>query len=169
MQEQLSDILDNVLGLLLLEGSYDIQEEEDGFKVMIETEAAGKLIGFKGEHLSALQLLVNLMLSRKTEEFKRVIIDVSGWRENKEGELKQRALQWADEVKQSGSELELEPMPSWQRRAVHMAIQDIDGVTSESAGEGRDRHLVIKLGDKNPPIDEKEQKKVPTAVAADES
>jgi spoIIIJ-associated protein len=149
MQEQLSDILDNVLGLLLLEGSYDIQEEEDGFKVMIETEDAGKLIGYKGEHLSALQLIVNLMFSRKTEEFKRVIIDVSGWRQNKETELKQRAESWAKEVKESGKDLELEPMPSWQRRAIHMAIQEIDGVTSESAGEGRDRHLVIKLGDHN--------------------
>jgi spoIIIJ-associated protein len=145
MQDQLSDILYNILGLLLLEGSYDIQEYgEGGFKVMIETEAAGKLIGYKGEHLSALQLIVNLLFTKKTGEYKRVIVDVLGWRENKEGELKQRALNWAKEVKESGKEIELEPMPSWQRRAVHMAIQDIEDVTSESIGEGRDRHLVIK-------------------------
>lgn len=151
MQETLSDILDNILGLLLLEGSYDIQEDGDnGVKVMIETEAAGKLIGYKGEHLSALQLIVNLILTKKTGEFQRVIIDVSGWRENKEGELKQKALQLVEEVKENGKEIELEPMPSWQRRAIHMAIQDIEGVTSESIGEGRDRHLVIRPGDKVP-------------------
>lgn len=144
MQDQLSEILDNVLGLLLLEGSYDIQEDETGFKVMIETESAGKLIGYKGEHLSALQLMINLMLAKKTDEFKRVIIDVSGWRQNKEDELKQRATEWANQVKETGKELELEPMPSWQRRAIHMAIQEMTGVSSESIGEGRDRHLVIK-------------------------
>lgn len=147
MQETLSDILDNVLGLLLLEGSYDIQEEGDGFKVMVETESAGKLIGYKGEHLNALQLLVSLILTRKTGEFKRVIVDVSGWRQNKEEELKQSATTWAQEVLESKQDLELEPMPSWQRRAIHMAIESIEGVTSESAGEGKDRHLVIKLSD----------------------
>lgn len=146
MQDQLSDILDNILGLLLLEGSYDVQEDEAGFHVSIETTDAGKLIGFRGESLSALQLVVNQMMARKMsdEQFKRVIIDVSGWRENKEKELAEKASSWAQEVKETGREMELEPMPSWQRRIIHMTIQELEGVESESVGEGRDRHLVIR-------------------------
>lgn len=62
MESQLSDILDNVLGLLLLEGSYDIEEGEEGFSVSIETKDAGRLIGARGESLDALQLLVNQMV-----------------------------------------------------------------------------------------------------------
>jgi spoIIIJ-associated protein len=145
MEDQLSEILDNILGLLLLEGSYDISEVEGGFNVAIETEDAGRLIGFKGESLSSLQLLVNQMMTKyQTEEFKRVIIDVSGWRQNKEVELAEKAKEWIEQVKESKEEMALEPMPSWQRRVVHMVVQDSDGVESESVDEGRDRHLVIR-------------------------
>ncbi len=152
MEQRLSDILDNILGLLLLEGSYDIQESEDGLRVDIETgDAAGRLIGFNGESLSALQLLVNQMVSKKSgpalsepEEFRRVILDVSGWRKKKEEELKESGKQWVNKVVESGQEMELEPMPSWQRRIVHMVVQENDQVQSESIGEGRERHLVIK-------------------------
>ena len=147
MEAKLSEILDNILGLLLLEGSYDIQDEESGFNVMIETEDAGRLIGFKGENLTSLQLIINQMMSKQggePESFKRVILDVSGWRQNKEKELAEKATEWAGQVKESGNEMELEPMPSWQRRVIHMSVQEIDGVESESIGEGRDRHLVIR-------------------------
>lgn len=147
MENKLSEILDNILGLLLLEGSYDINEDENGLNVTIETKDAGRLIGFKGESLSSLQLLVNQMMNRNQGEsngFKRVILDVEGWRKNKESELLERAKDWANQVKESGQEMELEPMPSWQRRIVHMGIADVEGVESESVGEGRDRHLVIK-------------------------
>lgn len=144
MQDKLSEMLDNILSLMLLEGSYEIQEDESGFSVNIDTSDAGKLIGYKGETLSALQLLVNQMITKEVGEFKRVILDVSGWRQSKEEELKQKALNWANQVKEQGRQIELEPMPSWQRRIIHMTVQDIDGVQSESVGEGRDRHLVIK-------------------------
>lgn len=145
MENKLSELLDNILGLLLLEGSYDIQEVADGFSVAIETEDAGRLIGFKGESLSALQLLINQIISKdQTDDFKRVIIDVSGWRQNKESELAEKAKQWIEQVKESGQPMELEPMPSWQRRIVHMVVQESTGVESESIGEGRERHLVIK-------------------------
>lgn len=146
MEQRLSDILDNILGLLLLEGSYEIQEIEGGFHVSIETKDAGRLIGFNGESLQSLQQLINQMANKDTEEgqFKRAILDVEGWRKNKEEELMGRAKDLAQEVKESGKEMELEPMPSWQRRIIHMGVSEIEGVFSESVGEGRDRHLVIR-------------------------
>lgn len=144
MEKQLSDILDNILGLLLLEGSYEIDETEDNMMVTIETPEAGRLIGFRGESLTALQLIVNQILSKQSEQFKRVVIDIGNWRKQKEEELAQRSRGWAKDVLESGKEMELEPMPSWQRRIIHMAVSEIDGVESESVGEGRLRHLVIK-------------------------
>ena len=104
MQQQLSEILDNILGLLLLEGSYDINEDENGFNVAIETKDAGRLIGARGESLEGLQLLVSQILARKLQtaedstEFKRVIIDVMGWRKQKEDELVNRAKGWIEQV-----------------------------------------------------------------------
>ena len=146
MEEQLGEILDNVLGLLLLEGSYDIEESDEALQVLIETKDAGRLIGFKGENLESLQLLLNQLMSRKAgeNEFKRVIVDVEGWRKQKEEELASSAKGWIEQVKESGQELELEPMSPWQRRIVHMVVSDTEGIESESIGEGRDRHLVIR-------------------------
>lgn len=147
MEEQLSDVLDNILGLLLLEGSYEVEEAEEGFEVLIETKDAGRLIGARGESLEGLQLIVNQIMSRKAAEkdFKRVILDVGGWRKQKEEELKSAAKQWAKQVLETGKELELEPLSAWQRRIVHMMVSETDGVISESVGEGRDRHIVIKV------------------------
>lgn len=156
MEAKVSEILENILGLLALEGSFEVVEGTDETTVTIETSDAGRLIGFRGETLDALQLLVNQILSRQSsssekDEFKRVVMDVSGWRKNKEGDLERRARGWAEEVKESGSEIELDPMPSWQRRVVHMVISEVEGVFSESLGEGRDRHLIIKPAKKETP------------------
>jgi spoIIIJ-associated protein len=143
MEAKVSEILENILSLLSLEGSFEVDEREDGVFVSIETDDAGRLIGHNGETLQALQLIVNLIVSKQVEDSKRVIIDVSNWRKGKEEDLAQKAQRWAEEVKESGQPMELEPMPSWQRRAIHMALQEMEGVSSESVGEGPDRHLVI--------------------------
>lgn len=146
MEQQLSEVLDNILGLLLLEGSYEIEETEDGFAISIETNDAGRLIGVRGESLDALQLIINQIMSRnlKEEEFKRVILDVSGWRKQKEEELFKSAKEWGGQVLESGKEMELEPQSPWQRRIVHTAIGEMERLTTESLGEGRDRHIIIR-------------------------
>lgn len=150
MEEQLSEILDNLLGMLLLEGSYEIEEADNSFLVSIETKDAGRLIGARGESLDSLQLLVNQMMLKKlgAEQSKRVVIDVEGWKKQKEQDLVSSAKAWGQQVLESKKDFELEPLPAWQRRIVHMTIEEMDGVESESVGEGRDRHIVIKI--KNP-------------------
>ena len=147
MEAQVSEILENILSLLSLEGSFEVNEKDDGVFVTIETQEAGKLIGHQGETLTALQLIVNQILAKTAkEDFKRVIIDVSDWRKGKEEELAHKARSWAEDVAQSGKEMELEPMPAWQRRIVHMTVEGTEGAISESVGEGNERHLVIKPG-----------------------
>lgn len=153
MENQLSEILDNLLGLLLLEGSYEIEENEDGFFVSIETKDAGRLIGVKGEFLESLQLIINQILSQKQKDlakngeegFKRVIIDVAGWRKQKEEDLKKQTAAWGGQVLETKQDMELEPMSAWQRRVVHTVIGEMDGLETESIGEGRDRHVVIRV------------------------
>jgi len=168
VEAKVSEILENILGLLALEGSFEVVEGTDEVVVTVEPNDPGRLIGFRGETLDALQLLVNQIVSRQSpDEFKRVVVDVAGWRKNKEEDLAKRAKGWAQEVKESGKEMELEPMPSWQRRIVHLAIEEVEGVTSESIGEGWDRHLVIKTAvEKSAPKKpaKKSFKKTPKAV-----
>lgn len=155
MEARVSEILENILGLLSLEGSFEVVEGPEEISVSIEANDPGRLIGFKGETLDALQLIINQILGRQiTNEhkegeeevkFKRVVIDVAGWRKQKEGDLERRARVWAEEVLEKKQPVELDPMPSWQRRIIHMVIADVPGVESESIGEGKERHLVIKL------------------------
>lgn len=151
-EEQLSTILDNLLGLLLLEGSYEIEEKEDSFFVFIDTQDAGRLIGGGGETLHSLQSLVNQMVSKKSPEgtFKRVVVDVAGWRKQKEEEIAKKAEEAGKEVLESGKEIELEPMNPWQRRLVHMVISEIKGLETESVGEGIERRVMIKVKGEQP-------------------
>lgn len=146
MEQQLSEVLDNILGLLLLEGSYEIEDTDEAILVSIDTPDAGRLIGARGESLDGLQLLVNQIMSKKVGdgEFKRVILDVSGWRKQREEDLTRIAQECGKQVLESGKEMELEPMSPWQRRVVHMVVGEIKGLETESVGEGRDRHIVIK-------------------------
>lgn len=158
MEDQLSEVLDNILGLLLLEGSYEVEESEEGFLVSIETTDAGRLIGARGESLDALQQLVNQIMFQKQkavssdpDTFKRVLLDVASWRKQKEDELIKSAQEWGKQVLETRQQLELAPMPAWQRRIVHMVITENEALETESMGEGRDRHIVIrpKTEDKN--------------------
>lgn len=146
MEARVSEVLENVLGLLALEGSFEVVENPEEVVVSIEASDPGRLIGYRGETLDCLQLIVNQIANRnaKPDQFKRVVVDVSDWRKNKEGDLERRAKDWAQEVLETKSPLELEPMPAWQRRIVHLAIEQVEGVESESVSEGRDRHLIIK-------------------------
>ncbi len=146
MESKVSEILENILSLLSLEGSFDVEETKDGIFVSVETEDPGRLIGRNGETLAALQMIVNQIIYSldKKEDQKRVIIDIANWRKSKEEELAHKARLWAQKVISENKPVELDPMPSWQRRVVHMVIQETEGVESESFGEGTDRRLVIR-------------------------
>lgn len=147
MEEKVSEILENILGLLGLEGSFEVEEKEDAVFVSIDAADPGVLIGRGGETLASLQLIMNLIVSRQMpeESQKRIIVDVSSWRKSKEEELAAKAVSWAEKVIETGEPMELMPMPAWQRRIVHLTIEKTSGVKSESIGEEPERRLVISV------------------------
>ncbi len=108
-----------------------------------EHEALGALIGRKGERLSALQHIVNLMLSRQMGEWTRVLVDVEGYRGRREQQLREIALRAADKVVESGKMLQLEPMPALERRWIHLALRGHAAVGTQSIGEEPNRRIVI--------------------------
>jgi spoIIIJ-associated protein len=113
-----------------------------------EREALGALIGRKGERLSALQHLVNLMLSRRMGEWTRVLVDVEDYRGRRERQLVELARRAADRVLETGTMLQLEPMPALERRWVHLALRGIPGVATQSIGEEPQRRIVVlRVGD----------------------
>jgi spoIIIJ-associated protein len=106
-------------------------------------EALGALIGRKGERLSALQHLVNLMLSRKLGAWTRVLVDVEDYRGRRERQLREIATRAAEKVKESGKMLQLEPMPALERRWIHLALRGDADVATQSIGEEPHRRVVI--------------------------
>jgi spoIIIJ-associated protein len=108
-----------------------------------EREALGALIGRKGERLSALQHLVNLMLSKRMGEWTRVLVDVEDYRGRRERQLGEIARRAAERVLETGTMLQLEPMPALERRWVHLALKDIEGVSTQSIGEEPQRRIVV--------------------------
>lgn len=108
-----------------------------------DREALGSLIGRKGERLSALQHLVNLMLSRRTGQWTRVLVDVEDYRGRRERQLEDLAARAAERVAQTGKMLQLEPMPALERRWIHIALRDNAGVVTQSIGEEPNRRVVI--------------------------
>ncbi len=108
-----------------------------------EKEALGALIGRKGERLSALQHLVNLLLSRRMGEWTRVLVDVEDYRGRRERQLRELASRAADRVEETGRMLQLEPMPALERRWVHLALRDRPGIATQSIGEEPNRRVVV--------------------------
>ena len=106
-------------------------------------EALGALIGRKGERLSALQHLVNLMLSRRMGEWTRVLVDVEDYRGRRERQLRDLAQRAAARVEETGKMIQLEPMPALERRWIHLTLRDHPEVATQSIGEEPNRRIVV--------------------------
>ena len=108
-----------------------------------ERDALGALIGRKGERLSALQHLVNLMLSKEMGSWTRVLVDVEDYRGRRERQLRDLANRAAARVVETSKMLQLEPMPALERRWIHLTLRDHPGVATQSIGEEPNRRVVL--------------------------
>jgi spoIIIJ-associated protein len=108
-----------------------------------DRDALGALIGRKGERLSALQHLVNLMLSKEMGSWTRVLVDVEDYRGRRERQLRELADRAAARVMETGKMLQLEPMPALERRWIHLTLRDHAGVATQSIGEEPNRRVVL--------------------------
>jgi spoIIIJ-associated protein len=108
-----------------------------------DRDALGALIGRKGERLSALQHLVNLMLSKEMGAWTRVLVDVEDYRGRRERQLRELAERAAARVVETGKMLQLEPMPALERRWIHLTLRDHTGVATQSIGEEPNRRVVL--------------------------
>jgi spoIIIJ-associated protein len=122
--------------------------EEEPLTLNIRTQseqALSLLIGRRGETLSALQLLVNLIVAKQTGHHERIIVDAEGYRLRREDNLRSMALRVAAQVRRSGHPITLEAMPPNERRIIHMTLAETDDIGTESTGEGDQRRVVVSL------------------------
>lgn len=145
--EILRKAVEEMLELMTVKAKADVSydKEQEAFVVNIEAgDATGLIIGKKGETLSSLQTILGVMLKQKTDEWKRVVVNVGDYREKEEEYLKGLAESSAARAKETGQPQMLYNLKPWQRRIIHMYLSDKSEVITESEGEGEDRYLVVK-------------------------
>ncbi|TMF12681.1 MAG: protein jag [Chloroflexi bacterium] len=110
----------------------------------VEGDDLGLLIGRRGTTLSALQYLINVLVTRKLGSRVLVTVDVEAYHRRREDTLRGLARRMADRVRQSRRPMTLEPMPAAERRIIHIALADDASVITASTGFGEDRKVVIR-------------------------
>jgi spoIIIJ-associated protein len=114
------------------------------------THLNGFLIGQQGDTMRALQFLVSNALRSNGYEYSRVNVDIADYKKARAGQIAERAEDWIKKVQESGEPMELNPMNAADRRIVHKVAGDA-GLTTESVGEGRDRHIILTPTEPIPP------------------
>lgn len=137
---------EKILKLLDVEAAVEVEAQEDLIRVNIEGEDLGLLIGYRGENIESFQLVLGIILNKnlELENWRPVLVDVGGWRKQREETLRVLVSKEVERISDSEPSVELPPMPPAQRRLVHILVGEHDGLTSESSGEGANRHVVIR-------------------------
>ncbi len=136
--------IDKLFEKIGIKGTFEVETGEDSINVHIDSDENALLIGKHGNTLSSLELILSLIVSRRTGEFKRMIIEVGGYRQAREEYLRDLAGRFRDEVIAQGGEKAVHGLKPWERRVVHMYLSEDPQIISESEGEDRDRVLVIR-------------------------
>jgi len=147
--DRTESVISKMLHLLNLEAQVSAHygpTERDGHRniqVDIRGNDLSVLIGRRSETLSAFQYVASLIVGKEEQQFVQLTVDVEGYRDRREKQLIQMAKRMADQVSKSGRRQTLEPMPSGERRIIHIALRDHPDVKTESTGEEPYRKVMI--------------------------
>lgn len=130
-------------GMGLTDIEVEIHEVEAGAELVLTGEDIGFIIGHRGETLDALQYLSSLVANHVDESYYRVTLDVGNYREKRKETLENLGKKMAARAVKTGRNASLEPMNPYERRIIHAALQDFNGVTTYSTGTEPGRRVVI--------------------------
>lgn len=152
-QDALLDLTESTISKLIymlgleaqVSAHYDDMDREERryINVDVRGDDLSVLIGRRSETLNAFQYLASLMIGKEAKQFVQLMVDVEGFRARREKQLVQMAQRMADQVTKNGRRQSLEPMPSAERRIVHIALRDHPAVRTESTGDDPYRKVVI--------------------------
>jgi len=130
---------------------YATSSDEEVIELHVpSTHLNGFLIGQHGDTMRAMQFMVSNALKNNGYATTRVSVDIADYKKARTDRLAQQAEAWLEKVKSSGEKMELQPMNAADRRTIHKLAGEA-GLTTESVGEGRDRHIIIKLTESDTP------------------
>ena len=139
----IKDTATELFTLLGVPSDFEIVEAGEGIELILQTEENGMLIGYHGETLEALQLILSLAVAKKLGEYVRISLEIGEYKKNRMEYLSTLVAETKEKVLTEGTGVALPNLKSWERRYVHMLLQEDQQVMTESSGEGRDRVLTI--------------------------
>ena len=138
------DYLREVIALMGVENvTFSAVQKGEATIIRLDGEKLGALIGRRGETMESLSYLASLVANRLEGDYIKLGLDVAGYRDKRENDLTVLAQRIGNKVRKTGRSFAMEPMNPYERRIIHSAIGKMEGVRSESKGEGRDRRVVI--------------------------
>ena len=144
------DYLKEVIALMGVENvTFSAVQKGEATIIRLDGEKLGALIGRRGETMESLSYLASLVANRLEGDYIKLGLDVAGYRDKRESDLTALAQRIGAKVRRTGRSFAMEPMNPYERRIIHSAIGKMEGVRSESKGEGRDRRVVIYSTDPN--------------------
>jgi len=147
--DRTESVISKLIHLMGLEAQvsahYGDTDRDDRRNILVDVRGSdlSVLIGRRSETLNAFQYVASLIVGKETQQFVQLSVDVEGYRDRREKQLIQMAKRMADQVTKSGRRQTLEPMPSAERRVIHIALRDHPAVTTESTGEEPHRKVMI--------------------------
>ena len=133
----------DIAGLLDAACEFSVKETSDRITVRVEGAGSGKLIGYRGDVLDAVQYIASVLVNRERKRYKRVTVDCENYREKREESLVRLAERLAEKAVRTGRKVRLEPMNPAERRVIHSTLQKNEEVETVSVGNEPNRYLTI--------------------------
>jgi spoIIIJ-associated protein len=145
MENTVQNLTVDLLAKVGIQATAEVAPTEDGYTVKVNSDENALLIGKHGNTLSSLESILSLMVNKTGgDDFKRIIVEVGGYRQEREEYLRSLVDRLREEVISTGAEKRISGLKPWERRLVHMYLAENTDVETESIGEDRERVLIIR-------------------------
>lgn len=141
--ERASNFLSGLFELMKIPATTEILENGDKIVIDVLTTSPTQVIGYRGEVLDALQTLAGATANIGNDEYKKVVVNCENYREKREETLKALAVRIANKAIKYGKKFSLEPMNPFERKVIHSALSDMEGIKTESEGAEPNRYVVV--------------------------
>ncbi|MGH9387136.1 MAG: protein jag [Vicinamibacterales bacterium] len=143
--EEITSFVQSVVDAMGLDLEATSEEMPDGVRINLDGEDGSVLIRRQGEALAALQHIVSAIYRHESGEGRRLVVDCMGYRKGKDAELRQMAIFLGEKAKSTGLAQEIGPLNPYERRIVHLAVAELESVTSESIGDAFEKTVIISV------------------------
>jgi len=145
-KETVKKLCQELLEKMGIKADIEVKEDKENEALVVEIDSSqdnALLVGYHGQNLMALQTILGLMVAHQQNKWRRILVDVGGYRQERKAKLEEMAQNWAEKAIATGQPVTVHRLNASERRIVHLFLKNKKGIKTFSEGEGKERHLVI--------------------------